>query len=51
VGLRFESSHQRDKCESKFRTSEFDFRAWIGRRANASAFTLDNSSYQPNQGT
>ena len=30
--------------DSKFRPREFDFCAWIGRRANASSFTLDNTA-------
>jgi hypothetical protein len=29
--------------ESEFRTREFDFCAGIGRRANASSFTLDSA--------
>src|SRR6202041_495450 len=29
--------------EPEFRTREFDFCAWIGRRTNPSSFTLDNT--------
>jgi hypothetical protein len=40
----FESSRRRDDSESKFRTREFDFGGWIGRRANASS---SNSMIRP----